>query len=90
VWKKATYSFKKESFCPDGFNCNKHDRVIGENLTDGCLSFTVELNTVIVKVIDLIVGKTGITEREAKELGYGYITVVTAGHDKCIIYRIRI
>ena len=73
---------KKKVFAPMGSTANKHGRIIGENLTGGRLRFKGVLNTVIVKVIDLNVGKTGITEREAKELGYDYITVVTAGHDR--------
>jgi NADPH-dependent 2,4-dienoyl-CoA reductase/sulfur reductase-like enzyme/rhodanese-related sulfurtransferase len=72
----------RKVFAPMGSTANKHGRVIGENLTGGQLTFKGILNTVIVKVIDLNVGKTGITEREAKELGYDYITVVTAGHDR--------
>ncbi|HAK74797.1 MAG TPA: pyridine nucleotide-disulfide oxidoreductase, partial [Sporomusaceae bacterium] len=39
-------------------------------------------NTVIVKLAELNVGKTGLMEREAKALGYEYVTVITAGHDK--------
>ena len=73
---------RKKVFAPMGSTANKHGRIIGENLTGGRLQFKGVLNTVIVKVIDLNVGKTGITEREAKELRYDYITVVTAGHDK--------
>ena len=33
-------------------------------------------------MIDFNVGKTGLTEREARELGYDFVTVMTAGHDK--------
>jgi len=65
-----------------GSIANKHGRVIGENLCGGNVKFRGVLGTSVVKVLDLNVGKTGLTEREAKELGYEYITVVTAGHDK--------
>ena len=40
------------------------------------------LTTAVVRLIDLNVGKTGLTEQEVKELGYDYVTVLTAGHDK--------
>jgi rhodanese-related sulfurtransferase len=72
----------KKVFAPMGSTANKHGRIIGENLFGGQIRFRGILNTVIVKVLDLNVGKTGITEDEAKELGYDYATVVTAGFDK--------
>lgn len=72
----------KKVFAPMGSTANKHGRVIGENLFGNRLQFKGVLNTVIVKFLDLKIGKTGITEREARELGYDYISVVTAGHDK--------
>jgi len=69
-------------FAPMGSTANKQGRIIGENVCGGRVKFKGILNTVIVKVLDLNVGKTGITEREAKELGYDYISVISAGHDK--------
>jgi NADPH-dependent 2,4-dienoyl-CoA reductase/sulfur reductase-like enzyme/rhodanese-related sulfurtransferase len=69
-------------FAPMGSLANRHGRIIGENLCGAERQFRGVLNTVIVKVLDMNVGKTGITEREAKELGYDYVTVITAGHDK--------
>jgi NADPH-dependent 2,4-dienoyl-CoA reductase/sulfur reductase-like enzyme/rhodanese-related sulfurtransferase len=72
----------KKLLTPMGSIANKHGRVIGENLCGGNVKFRGVLGTSVVKVLDLNVGKTGLTEREARELGYEYITVVTAGHDK--------
>ncbi len=69
-------------FAPMGSIANKHGRVIGENLCGGDVRFRGVLGTSVVKVLALNVGKTGLTEREAKESGHEYITVVTAGHDK--------
>ena len=69
-------------FAPMGSTANKHGRIIGENLCGGQSRFRGILNTVIVKVLDLNVGKTGITESEAKELGYDYLSVTIAGFDK--------
>jgi len=73
---------RKKVFAPMGSTANKHGRIIGENLLGVRMEFKGVLNTVIVKVLDLNIGKTGITEREAKELGYDYISVITAGHDR--------
>ena len=69
-------------FAPMGSTANKHGRIIGENLCGGNTTFRGVLNTVAVKVLDLNVGKTGLTEADAKRLGYNYITAMTAGHDK--------
>lgn len=72
----------RPAFAPMGSLANRHGRIIGENLFGSKRQFKGVLQTVIVKVADLNVGKTGITEREAKMLGYEYVTVITAGHDK--------
>ena len=72
----------RKVFAPMGSTANKHGRIIGENLFGGKARFKGVLNTAIVKVMDLNVGKTGLTERDAKELGLDYVTVVSAGHDK--------
>lgn len=72
----------RKVFAPMGSTANKHGRVIGENLCGGNARFRGVLNTVVVKVLDLNVGKTGLTERDAKELGYEYVTAMVGGHDR--------
>ncbi|SDF84950.1 FAD-dependent oxidoreductase [Sporomusa acidovorans] len=69
-------------FAPMGSTANKHGRIIGENLCGGHVKFNGILNTVVVKIHNLTVGKTGLTEQDAKQLGYEYITAMVAGHDK--------
>ena len=69
-------------FAPMGSTANKHGRVIGENLCGGHVKFKGVLNTVVAKLHNLTVGKTGLSERDAKQLGYDYITAMVAGHDK--------
>ena len=59
---------KQKVFSPMGSTANKHGRVIGENLCGGNVTFKGVLNTVVVKIHSLSVGKTGLTEREAKQL----------------------
>jgi NADPH-dependent 2,4-dienoyl-CoA reductase/sulfur reductase-like enzyme/rhodanese-related sulfurtransferase len=73
---------QRKVFAPMGSTANKHGRIIGENLCGGKLKFRGTLSTVVVKVLDFNVGKTGINEREAKELGFDYLTVTTASQDK--------
>ena len=72
----------RKVFAPMGSTANKHGRIIGENLCGGTARFRGVLNTVVVKLLDLNVGKTGLTEREAKELGYEYVTAMVGGHDR--------
>ncbi|EGO64610.1 NAD(FAD)-dependent dehydrogenases and rhodanese-like sulfurtransferase [Acetonema longum DSM 6540] len=72
----------KKVFAPMGSTANKHGRVIGENLCGSHMKFKGVLNTVVAQIHDLTVGKTGLSEREAKELGYEYVTAMVAGHDK--------
>lgn len=72
----------RKVFSPMGSTANKHGRVIGENLCGSHVKFRGVLNTVVVKVHGLNIGKTGLTEKDAKELGYEYITAMVAGHDK--------
>lgn len=69
-------------FTPMGSTANKHGRVIGENLCGGAAKFRGILSTVVVKLLDLTVGKTGLSERDAKRLGFEYVTVMVGGHDR--------
>lgn len=69
-------------FAPMGSTANKHGRVIGGNLCGRKVKFRGVLNTAVVRLMDLNIGKTGLTEREAKQLGYDYVTATVSGHDK--------
>ena len=69
-------------FAPMGSTANKHGRVIGENICGGNVSFRGVLGTVMVKVLDLNVGKTGLTERDAKAAGYNCLSVMIGGSDR--------
>ncbi|AJQ29076.1 FAD-dependent oxidoreductase [Pelosinus fermentans] len=72
----------KKVFAPMGSTANKHGRIIGENLCGGHLKFKGVLTTAVAQIHSLSVGKTGLTERDAKQLRYDYITTMVAGHDK--------
>lgn len=72
----------KKVFAPMGSTANKHGRVIGEHLCGLDVRFRGVLNTVIVKVLDLFVGKVGLTEQEANDAGFACIAVTVAGLDK--------
>ena len=68
---------------PYGDLANLQGRVAGENAaTSDVAKFPGSIMTGICKVFNYQAGSTGISERIAKDLGYDYETVVTAGPDK--------
>ena len=60
----------KPTFRPLGSTANKTGRIAGDNVTGGTLRFRGILGTSIFKVFDLAVAQTGLSEKEALELGY--------------------
>ena len=72
----------KKAFVALGSIANKHGRIIGENICGTNVKFRGVLGTVVVRLLDLNIGKTGLTEREAKEAGYEIVTTLTTGHDR--------
>ena len=54
---------------PLGSTANKTGRIAGDTITGGDLSFRGVLGTGIFRVFDLAVAQTGLTEREARQLG---------------------
>ena len=72
----------KKVFAPMGSTANKHGRIIGENICGGNVSFRGVAATSVAKILDLNVGKSGLTEREAKEAGYNAVAVTTVADDR--------
>lgn len=72
----------KKMFTAMGSTANKHGRVIGENLCGASAKFKGILGTGVVQLLDYNIGKTGLTEREAKAAGIEYIATMTGGHDR--------
>ena len=55
---------------PLGSTANKMGRVAGANIAGGSRRFPGVLGTAIVKVFDLAVARTGLTEEEARDAGF--------------------
>ena len=72
----------KKMFVALGSIANKHGRVIGENICGADVKFRGILGTVVVRLLDMNVGKTGLTEKEAKAAGYEIVTTMTTGYDR--------
>lgn len=52
-----------------GTYANRHGRVAGLNIGGGDVAFPGVLGTAITKVLDIEIARTGLTEREARDLG---------------------
>ena len=65
---------------------NKQGRVAGANAAGGSLTFRGVVGTSIVKVCDLTVAKTGLSEREAGLLGYSAFSTFTHAGDHASYY----
>ena len=57
-----------------GTHANKQGRVAGINLGGGYATFPGVIGTAVTKVCDLEVARTGLSEQEADEAGYRYVT----------------
>ncbi|MBW3609158.1 MAG: NADH oxidase, partial [Actinobacteria bacterium] len=57
------------AYVPLGTTANKQGRVAAAGVTGGDETFAGVLGTAVVKVCDLQVGRTGLSEREAKSAG---------------------
>lgn len=70
-----------KAYVPLGSTANKHGRVIGDNVTGGRTAFPGVTRTTVFKVLGYNVGKTGLSEREAKAAGYDPVTSVAPKGD---------
>jgi NADPH-dependent 2,4-dienoyl-CoA reductase/sulfur reductase-like enzyme/rhodanese-related sulfurtransferase len=69
-------------FVPMGSTANKHGRIIANNIMGYQEKFKGILGTAVVKVFDYNVGKTGLTERQAKEAGFDVATALNPAPDR--------
>lgn len=60
----------KPVYRPMGSTANKTGRIAGDCVTGGTLRFRGVLETAIFQIFGMAVAQTGLTEREAKKLGY--------------------
>lgn len=73
---------RKKIYVPMGSTANKQGRVIGENLFGGHVSFKGVLGTTVVQMLGITAGKSGLSEKDARQQGYDYATALTSGPDK--------
>jgi len=76
----------QKMLAPMGSTANKHGRVIGTNVTDGCQTFPGVLGTTIAKVFDYNVARVGLSETQAREAGYNVVTCLVPGYEYATYY----
>ncbi len=76
----------KPVFVPLGSTANKQGRVVGVNVTGGRESFPGVLGTLVFKTFDMNVGRTGLTETDARKMGFDVETVIVPGPDRAHYY----
>lgn len=74
----------KPIWLPLGSVANKQGRIAAINLTGGNEEFQGVLGSLIAKVFDLTVAKTGLSKKDAIKLGYNYEAVVVTGKDMTV------
>ncbi|MFE3325429.1 FAD-dependent oxidoreductase [Streptomyces sp. NPDC059176] len=58
-----------------GTHANKHGQVIGANVGGGYATFPGVVGTAVSKVCDLEIARTGLREKDAREVGLRFVTV---------------
>lgn len=66
---------EQDDFIPLGTTANKQGRIAGTNLGGGDASFKGIIGTAVMKVLDLDMARTGLSEKEAKGLNLDIETV---------------
>lgn len=73
---------EQPAWIPLGSTANKQGRVAAISMTGGSARFKGVLGSHVTKAFEYTVTKTGINEREAKDLGYDCISVIVSNRDR--------
>ncbi|HEX7364455.1 MAG TPA: FAD-dependent oxidoreductase [Dehalococcoidia bacterium] len=76
----------RNAYIPLGTTANKQGRVAGENAAGGNATFGGIVGTAIFKTFDLEVGRTGITEKEARAEGIDCVSNVIQHSSRAFYY----
>lgn len=77
---------KKDVYVPLGTNANKQGKVLAENLAGANKSFSQGLGSAMIKVINLELAKTGLSEKEAQDLNLDVIVNTITSYDRAGYY----
>ena len=76
----------KPAWSPMGSTANIAGRVIAQNMMGKGLKYRGVLGTAVCKLPELNVGRTGLTEAQAREEGFNPVSVITVVDDKAHYY----
>jgi len=76
----------KKMLAPMGSTANKHGRIIGTNITGGQEAFPGVTGTAAVKIFDLNVARTGLSEKQAQDAGFEIFTALIPTFDHATYY----
>lgn len=74
------------TWSPMGSSANIEGRIAAKNIVGQSLKYNGVLGTGVCKLPDLNVGRTGLTEKQAKDAGFDAVSVVTVVDDKAHYY----
>jgi NADPH-dependent 2,4-dienoyl-CoA reductase/sulfur reductase-like enzyme len=77
---------KSNTYMPLGTTAHKQGRIAGENAVGGNRKFQGSLGTQVVKIFDLIAGRTGLRDSEATAAGLNPVTVEIEAWDHKVYY----
>ncbi|MGO9539006.1 MAG: FAD-dependent oxidoreductase [Terriglobales bacterium] len=78
--------FLQHKYLPLGTTSHKQGRVAGENAVGGTKHFEGSVGTQVVKVFNLVAGRTGLRDHEAKDAGFNPRTIETNTWDHKVYY----
>lgn len=76
----------KPVYIPLASTANKQGRVIADNIAGSAVEFNTVMGTSVLQAFDLNIGRTGLGEEQAKELGYNVMTSLSSGLDATHYY----
>ncbi|MFE2016417.1 FAD-dependent oxidoreductase [Streptomyces sp. NPDC059491] len=76
----------RERYVPLGTHANKHGQVIGANVGGDYATFPGVVGTAVSKVCDLEIARTGLREKDAREVGLRYVTVTVESTSRAGYY----
>ena len=76
----------QKAYAPMGSTANKQGRVIANHIAGIPDRFDGIVGTAVVKILDYNVGKTGLTEQEARQAGFDVVTALNPGNDRAHYY----
>lgn len=76
----------RPTYLPLGTTAHKQGRIAGENALGGERLYEGTLGTQVVKVFDAVVGRTGLSDLEAREVGWEAMTTQVTTWDHKVYY----